>query len=131
MPEEMRVAMYLASFVNRTTSFFAHVIAFLKGTTVELTWERNTTRFLEEYVETRWNKSSKINGRGAPENEFMALAAKYKSTWNYAMRVLRQRTNPTEVLQCYKCSRVGHIVEPEGKYEVPSRSIDARSTLIC
>lgn len=51
LPEDYRVARFLASFGDKTPSTFGHTIASVQRSASEVTWELATARLLQEYEE--------------------------------------------------------------------------------
>lgn len=103
-PEQIQVAMVLASFGEKSKSSFGHIVAALQSAGQNLSWESVTARLLQEYEEQQWNHNSPSVASNSKAGERVLVAARTKHRGSGY-----QKRHMQETRVCYNCNERGHL----------------------
>lgn len=107
--EDMQVAMLLASFGDKRSSPFGHVLSALQTRDTELDWETVTSTLLQEYEDQLQISGSLKAPKAADAGR--ALAADGRRRKNFGGRNNRGKGKGSwvEKRRCFGCNKMGHI----------------------
>ena len=122
--ESMQVAILLASFGEKSSSPYGHVITNIQSQGDAVGWDTVTARLLQEYDEKLWAsetpKPSKIK-----QDPAAALIANGRGSGNGKSKKRSNFRHKLENRRCYNCNEMGHIA----RY-CPKRKQDRDSAFI-
>lgn len=106
IPDDLQIAMLLASFGDKNQSAYGHVVASLQSIQESVSWETATARLLQEYDEiiSRSGSSTKSSSEG------QALTAKTQDGSN-RKQFKKWKKNGPEKRRCFRCRQVGHLAK--------------------
>lgn len=104
--EDLQVAMLLASFGDKKTSPFGHVLASLRTRQEDLDWETTTSTLLQESEDQmiRSEKPVKRNDSGRA----LTTGGERQKSWR---KQRRKQSTRFEKRRCFRCRKIGHIVK--------------------